>query len=234
MKPQFIFYRSLLSAACLVLIAGSLLGSCQSAKKDGTEAVHRTDTVRIDTTARIVYEVNKCARLYTTEYVIHKIVTHTDNPTLEGNVLGIPVKMKTRMGNRKLAIPIDVTLKAYIDFSDFSEKNIERTDTSIILTLPDPKIIATASKVDHRRTRQFIDGMRSRYTDEEISNYAHQGADSIVSHAASFGIIEQAEMSAAANLHPLLTKMGFKEKNVTIRFRKKFTEGDVLKMIVKQ
>ena len=76
--------------------------------------------------------------------------------------------------------------------------------------------------------------MRSRYTDEEISNFAHQGADSIISHAASFGIIEQAEMSAAANLHPMLTKMGFKEKNITIRFRKKFTESDVAKIIVKQ
>ena len=115
-----------------------------------------------------------------------------------------------------------------------AKKNIERTDTSITVTLPDPKIIATASKVDHRGTRQFIDGMRSRYTDEEISNFAHQGADSIISHAASFGIIEQAEMSAAANLHPMLTKMGFKEKNITIRFRKKFTESDVAKIIVKQ
>lgn len=179
-----------------------------------------TDTVRVDTTARIVYEVTQCARLYTTEYVIHKIVTHTDAPTIEGNVLGIPVKMKTRVGNRKVAIPIDVTLKAYIDFTNFSEKNIERTDSTITLTLPDPKIIATASKVDHRRTRQFIDGMRSRYTDEEMSNFAQQGADSIISHAASFGIIEQAELSAATNLYPLLLRMGFKEQNVTIRFRK--------------
>lgn len=234
MKPLFNFYGSLRTVAGWVWIAGTLFLSCQSAEKDATSQAHRSDTVRIDTTARIVYEVNKCARLYTTEYVIHKIVTHTDNPTLRGNVLGIPVNMHTRVGNRKVAIPIDVKLKAYIDFAEFSEKNIERTDTSITVTLPDPKIIATASKVDHRGTRQFIDGMRSRYTDEEISNFAHQGADSIISHAASFGIIEQAEMSAAASLHPMLTKMGFKEKNITIRFRKKFTESDVAKIIVKQ
>lgn len=208
-------------------------GACNSSS-ESEDSITTKKEIRVDTVKHIVMEVNQCARLYTSEYQIHKIVTHSDNPQVKGKVFGIPVNMKTRIGNRKVAIPINVTLKAYIDFAEFSEKNIERTDSTITVTLPDPHIIATGSKVDHKETRQFIDLTRSKFTDEEITNFSKQGADSIVSHASHFGIAEQAQRSAANHLIPIMKRMGYKEKNIIVRFRKDFTDSDLKSMIIKQ
>lgn len=182
-------------------------------------------------TQHLVLEINRQARLYTTEYKIHKIVTYSDNPTIEGTLLGLPIKMDARIGDRKVAIPIDVTLKAYIDFSDFNSKNVERNDSIIIITLPNPHIVATSSKIDNRATKQYIDGFRSRYSDSEITNLASQGTDSILSHITQYGILEQAEKSAAAQLRPLLQRLGYGEENIIIRFSKNYSDSELLHFI---
>lgn len=223
-----------LSAICVVTCALTVLPACHRSSSPAGGDKAAAGQVRTDTTAQVVLEVSRSARLYTSEFIIHKIVTHTDNPVVEGNVLGVPVKMKAAIGNRKMAIPIDVTLKAYIDFADFGEKNVTRTDSTITVTLPDPVIMASASKVDHKAMRQYVDGMRSRYSDAEIAEYARQGADSVISHADKFGIVAQAERSAAATLIPMLQRMGYKEHQISVRFRKKFTENELFRMTQKQ
>ena len=43
--------------------------------------------------------------------------------------------------NRKVAIPMDATLKAYVDFSGFSAKNVNRQGDKIEIILPDPKVM---------------------------------------------------------------------------------------------
>lgn len=223
-----------LSAICVVTCALTVLPGCHRSSSPAGGDKAAAGQVRTDTTAQVVLEVSRSARLYTSEFIIHKIVTHSDNPVVEGNVLGVPVKMKAAIGNRKMAIPIDVTLKAYIDFADFDEKNVTRTDSTITVTLPDPVIMASASKVDHKAMRQYVDGMRSRYSDAEIAEYARQGADSVISHADKFGIVAQAERSAAATLIPMLQRMGYKEHQISVRFRKKFTENELFRMTQKQ
>jgi len=40
------------------------------------------------------------------------------------------------MSQRKIAIPMDATVKAYIDFSNFSEKNITNMATRLRLHYP--------------------------------------------------------------------------------------------------
>lgn len=217
--------------ALSTLLCGTM--GCHSHPETTESTVDSTKSV-IDTTAHIVLQISHCARLYSTEFRIHKIVTHSDDPTLEGHLLGIPIKMNTRIGDRKIAIPIDVTLKGYVDFSDFNANNVERTDSNIIITLPNPGIIATTSQVDHRNTRQFIDLTRSRYSDEEITNLTHQGAEHILSHISQYGIIEQTRISAAHTLVPILQRMGYKEEQIEIRFGKKFNDRELLKIIKKQ
>ncbi len=206
-----------------------LLCSCHE-KKEKDASLAATASIRTDTTALLVMQVRDCARLYTTEFVVRKIVTFSDSPTMRGQILGFDVDMPTRLGDRKIAIPIDVTLKAYIDFADFGPQNVERTDSSIVVTLPDPHVVSTASKIDNKGTRQFIDGLRSRFSDSEVTALARQGEDSIWAHASQLGIEAQAQRSASSQLLPMLLRMGYKEQNVTIRFRKHFTDQDWLKM----
>ncbi len=221
----------LLSVVLLVLQASFV--SCNK-PTDNSSVTTSAAKIHVDTTARIVMEVSRSARLYTTEYKIHKVVTYTDNPTVEGKVVGIPVKMPTRLGDRKVAIPIDVTLKAYIDFNNFSPENVKRADSTVVITLPDPQIIATATRIDNTGTRQYIDLARSRYTDAEITALASQGTDSIMSHISQFGIVAQAERSAATILVPILRRMGYKDTNISIRFRKNYTDSELIRMIQKQ
>ena len=53
------------------------------------------------------------------------------------------------LGQRKVAIPMEATLKAYVDFAEFSADNVRRDSTHIELILPDPRIVLTSSRIDH-------------------------------------------------------------------------------------
>ena len=225
----------LLSIVTTVLLLAGIVPYTASCSRcgNGTDSVRSEQAIRTDTVARIVMEVNKQARLYTTEAVIHKLVTYSDAPSLEGQIVGIPVKVPTRVGDRKIAIPIDVTLKAYIDFAQFDSRNVECRDGKIVITLPYPCLVATASKIDHQGTRQYIGPLRSRFSDAEKAALAKQGMDSILNHTAQYGLTEQARQDATTLLVPLLERMGFDKQHIVIRFRKDFSDKDLLPLIQK-
>lgn len=202
--------------------------SCHRQNKD-SEA-KRTTQSAVDTTALMVMRVQSCARLYTAEMKIHKLITHTDEPRIKGKVLGLQVDLPARMGDRRIAIPIDVTLKAYIDFANFTADNLQRTDSTLVITLPDPHVIITSTRVDNQGTRQYVDAFRSRYTDAEIANFAQQGADSITAHLSRFGLEERAKQSAARQLIPLFSNLGYTESQITLRFGRNYSDHDWTKL----
>lgn len=131
------------------------------------------------------------------------------------------------IGERKIAIPMDATLKAYIDFSGFTEKNIRREGEKIEITLPDPKVELTSSRINHNDIKKHVALLRSGFSDEELTNYERQGRESIVNSIPQTGIIEMAEESAANILIPMIEQMGYNQKNITVTFRKKFTAADL-------
>ena len=176
--------------------------------------------VATDTIPLLVMQIQKCARLYTTEYHIHKIVTHDDILKLKGNLLSKNIDVALPLGERKIAIPMDATLKAYIDFSDFSERNIERHGNKITIVLPDPQVVLTSSKINQHEIREYVGLTRSHFTDKELSSYEQQGRQAILNSVPRLGIKQQAQANAARVLVPMLTEMGYREENVTIAFRK--------------
>lgn len=178
--------------------------------------------IRQDAQRDIVMSVRQQSRLYTTEFQVHKIVLYSDKSKIGGKLVDITIP-----GTRKIAIPIDVTLKAYVDLNAFSTQNVSIMDSICIITLPDPKIEATASRVDHSKTRQYISMARSKFSEEEISRLTAQGEDSILSHISQYGIVEQSREDFTRILVPILTRMGFDAHNVYVRFRKDFDEGDI-------
>lgn len=217
---KFIIYKIYFYGLFYVLF---LLGGCQ--QKNAT-----SEDDRIDTIPALIMQVNKCSRLYSTEYKIHKIVTHDDIIRMKGNLLSQKYNIKLPLGDRKVAIPIDVTLKAYIDFTTLNASNIERMGDHITVTLPDPQIIVSSSRVDHKQTRQYISLTRSSYSDEELANFSKQGEESIINNLSQYRIPEIARQNAARTLIPLFSKFGFKEENMTIQFRKDFNTGDLKEM----
>lgn len=201
--------------------AALALGSC-SEKKTSADTDKQQDTIPM-----MIMQIQKCSKLYTAEYYIHKIITHDDIMKLKGSFLSHDFNINLPLGKRKIAIPMDATLKAYIDFGKFSKSNIKKSGNKIEIILPDPKVILTSSKIDHKNVKKFVAITRSNFSDEEMTNYEKQGRASIINSIPYLGIIELARDNAARILIPMCRQMGYKEQDITITFRKEFKINDL-------
>lgn len=181
----------------------------------------------IDTIPVMVMQIQKCSRLYTAEAHVHKIITHDDQLDLKGSFMKKDFNIHIPGSNRKVAIPMDATIKAYVDFEGFSQKNVSRKGDKIEIILPDPKLVLTNSKIDHKAVKQYVSLTRSNFTDAELTKLEQQGRQSIINDIPNIDLMEQAQFSAANTLIPMLIDMGFKEENIKISFRKKFTLQDL-------
>lgn len=216
----------------LVLVAGGLWFCSDWQLQSDSKAEAEPEVAQgIDTIPMLITQIQQCAKLYTTEYRVHKIVTHEDALRLKGSLLQKDFNIKMPLGDRKIAIPMDAKLKAYIDFSEFSERNIERRGEHITIVLPDPKVTMTSSKVDQKHIRQYVALTRANFSDAELANYQEQGRAAIIADIPKMGILEKAQQNAAKVLVPMLTELGYKEANITIAFRKQYEADDVLKLL---
>lgn len=209
----------------LYIMLAAIVASCSNSS-EGDDAGPQPHYESIDTVPLLVMKIQQCSRLYTAEYKIHKIVTHNDVLRLKGSFLKRDFNIRIP-GDRKIAIPMDATMKAYIDFGTFSENNIERNGDKITIILPDPKVVLTSSKVDQKNIREYVSMTRSHFTDEEMSNYERQGRESIIRNITRMGILETARRNSALVLVPMLTQMGYKEENITIAYRRQWSEHDI-------
>ncbi len=217
MKRQFLLYISLLA---LIFSACS-----KQAPSTGEEET------ALDTIPLIVTKVKQCSKLYTSEYKVHKIITHDDQLKLQGSFLQKHFNFSLPMTSRKIAIPMDATLKAYIDFSDFSERNVSRFGDRIEILLPDPKVELTDSRIDHEEIKRYVSFMRSNFSDAEMTEYENRGRAAILNSIPQLGIIDVAMENASHTLVPMLRQMGYDEENITITFRKTFTPSDLQKLL---
>ena len=212
----------------LYFVCSALLAGCSSS---GEPEQQQAQYQSIDTVPMLIMQIQKCSKLYTTEYQIHKIVTHDDVVKLQGSLLKQSINIKLPLGDRKVAIPMDATLKAYIDFSSFSEKNIERDGQKITILLPDPKVELTSTKINQKEIKSYVGLVRAGFTDAELTNYEQQGREAIIQSIPRLGITEMARENAARTLVPMIQQMGYREEDITIAFRKEFKPYDVRKFL---
>ena len=203
----------------VIVLCLSLLSACR-----GEET--KAEAVRVDTLS-LVMQVKECARLYTAEYEVHKLVLKDDPLRVKGNLFQRAFDVKVPIGERKVMIPLDVTLKAYIAFTGFDEKNVLRSGDRIVVTLPDPRVVVTSSRINHDEVKQFVSLTRSDYTSAELADFTRQGEDEILASVPQLGILEMARENAAHVLVPMLTRLGYDERNIVISFRKDFTTADM-------
>ena len=222
MEIFYYFCVRMKQSICYIAMLLLLLTACRG-NNEKTEA--RVET--LDTIPMMVMQIQKCSKLYTAEYHLHKIVTHDDQMKLKGTFLAQEFNITLPFGNRRIAIPMDATLKAYVDFSDFSKKNIHRRGNKIEVVLPDPKVQLTSSKIDHQEIKKQVSILRGNFTDEEMANYEKQGRAAILNDIPKLGIIGMAQESAANTLIPMIMQLGYQEKDITITFRKEFTLDDL-------
>lgn len=197
---------------------------------------NRTDNApvsTIDTIPMMVMQIQKSARLYTSEYKLHKIVTHDDTMAINGSILNKRFSVGLPIGRRKVAIPMTATVKGYIDFAKFSKDNIRRHGNKIEIILPDPELTMTSTQIDHGGIKKRVSIIRSNFTDEEITRYQQQGRQDMIKSLATLGVIENARQSAARQLIPIIEQMGYRQEDITITFRKRFSLNDITKLIRK-
>jgi len=209
-------------------VALALVGSSCSSRKSQEQ---QSEYVSIDTVPMMVMQIQKCSRLYTAEYHIHKIVTHDDVLKVKGSLFKQDINVRLPLGQRKVAIPMDATLKAYIDFGQMTEKNIERQGEKITILLPDPKVEMTSSKINQQQIREFVGLVRAGFSDEEMTHYEQQGREAIIRSIPNLGIIEMAKENAARTLIPMIEQLGFKEQDITIAFRKDYGQYDIRRIL---
>jgi len=214
-----------------MLAIGLSLSAVGCQESSDTQASAPSSYEAIDTMPMLIMQVQKCSKLYTSEFKVHKIVTHDDVIRLRGSVLQQAYNIKVPLGERKIAIPMDATLKAYIDFSQFSEKNVERSGDKITILLPDPKVTMTSSKIDQKSIREFVALTRAHFSDAEMTNYEQQGRAAIMQSIPELGIIDLAKANAAKVLVPMLVQMGYREEDITIAFRREFNQNNIMRLI---
>ena len=215
----------------IAAVIGIVLLMCNS-RQDHSEVSQPISTIQgIDTVPLLITQVQKCAKLYTAEYRVHKIVTHDDVVRLKGTLLKRDFDVKMPIGDRKVAIPIDAKLKAYIDFSSFSEENIERKGNKITIVLPDPQVTMTSSKIDQKNVKEYVSLTRAHFSDAELANFQEQGREAIIADINKMGIIETAQANAAKVLVPMLVELGYDEADIIIAFRKQYEPNDIMKLL---
>ena len=176
--------------------------------------------------------MKKCSRLYTTEYQVHKIVTHDDVVKVKGNLFNKNFNVRLPLGDRRVAIPMDATLKAYIDFSNFDESSVIRNGSKITIILPAPKVVMTASKIDQAGIREFVSLTRANFSDRELQAYERQGREAIIRSIPSMDIVNQSRYDAANLLIPIIKQMGFAEEDITLVFPDSFDPNNLQKLVV--
>lgn len=184
-----------------------------------------------DTIPMLIMQVKMCSKLYTAEYKMHKIVTHDDEVRLKGKILQHDYDMALPIGTRKIAIPIDATIKAYVDMAGFGKESIRRNGRKIEILLPDPRIELTSSRINHGEIKKYVALMRQDFSDAELADYEQQGRQAIINDIPQTGITEMAKESAAKVLVPFFVGMGFDEKDITVTYRKDFSPDEIMKMV---
>lgn len=210
----------------LVVCAAVAMVSCRGGKSESAEG-------NLDTVPMMILQIQKTSRLYITECHLRKIITHNDAKTIKGSLLDRSFQLDLPLSNRKVAIPMDATVKAYIDFKDFSEKNVRKDGDKIEIILPDPKLVLTGTKIAHDEVKEYVALARSRFTDEELSALEKQGRAAIIKDISSLDIITVAKENAAKTLIPLIRQMGYRQDDITITFRKRFTASEIETLIDK-
>lgn len=165
----------------------------------------------------MVEALHNRSRLNVVQYNLHKILTHEDFSTLEGTLLGEKFSVQIP-GDRMIALPVDVVVKASVDLSALSNEDVEVDGESIVLYLPDPQLEITSSSIDYTHEKQFLSWNRSQYSEKEKEAILAAGVKKIMGEMNRSDVMERARVSAHKALQPMLAVAGYAPEQVTLRF----------------
>ena len=198
--------------------------------KQGAKTKHKATT---DTVAVLATHISACSKLYTSQYDLRKIMVYTDTATINGNFLSQHIIVNVPFSDRRIAIPITATAKAYIDLGKLKKDDVVKRGDKIEIVLPDPEIVLTSTTIDHAGVKQKVGLLRHNFSDNEITKIQQTGRTELIKSLSQTNILEDAKANAARVIIPLAAQCGYKEENVTVTFRRNFGASDV-PMLIRQ
>ena len=173
----------------LILLATALIFGCQE-KKSAVDSI---------------MQLKELSELATVEYTITKIIKASDDQTWY------------KIGDRKILMSCQATVKAGIDLSQLKSENVSINGDEITLILPRATIQSLNIKPEDIRTEfQEVGLFRSDFTAAERNQLMAQGEDQIRKNMASTDILRTAESNASLFIGQFLRQLGYQK--VDIRF----------------
>lgn len=144
------------------------------------------------------------AELATVEYSVTKIVSYKD---------------LAWYGDRKILFEAAATVKAGIDLNELDDRDIKLDgDSTVTVTLPQPKILLFNMKPEHMREIFNESGiLRSDFSNQEKDDLLSQGEKDIRAKVARMDVLQRAGRNARMLIESWLKKTGFKTVQVAFK-----------------
>ena len=148
--------------------------------------------------------------LVTVEYVLSKIIKANDDQTWY------------KIGDRKILMTCEATLKAGVDFSKITASDIKMQEKEITLILPKARLFSLNIKPENIKIAyQEIGTFRSEFTSQERNMLSAQAQEQIQASVDSLGVLQTAEANASLFVGNFLRNLGYDK--VSIQFSNEST-----------
>ena len=150
-----------------------------------------------------VLAIKEMGALATTEYTVTKIVKASDNQTWY------------KIGDRKILLSVEASLKAGIDLTQLSKDDITSTGKSIRIKLPPPKLLSVQLPPEKIRLEyEEVGLLRSEFSQEEKTALLAQAEKQIEAAIPETGILETARTHTRDWITRFCQQLGYEEINI--------------------
>ena len=150
-----------------------------------------------------VLALKEMSELATVEYIVTKIVRADDNQTWY------------KVGNRKILMSCEASIKAGIDFSQIGEEDVSIDGKSISMVLPKAHMISMNIKPEDVRVEYTETGFfRDDFSATERDALLAQGERQINNSVEALGVLAAAETNASLFISNYLKTLGYDRINI--------------------
>lgn len=159
---------------------------------------------KMPTQQQEILALKEMNELVTVEYVVSKIIKANDNKTWY------------KLGDRKILMTCQATLKGGIDFSKLDESRIAINDKTITLVLPRATLFSINIRPeDIKVAYEEVGPLRAEFSSQERDQLATQAQVQIQNSADSLGVLKTAEANASIFVSSFLRNLGYEKVTVT-------------------
>lgn len=150
-----------------------------------------------------ILKIKEMSQLGTVEYTVTKVISASDNQTW------------FKVGDRKILFSCEGTIKAGIDLSSLSAKDIQTDGDKVTLTLPHAKLIYLNIEPNSiKEVYSSVSILRSSFDVEEKNGLLVQGQKNIEKSVDSIGILQDAEKNAKHLIEAWLSPLNLSNINI--------------------